>query len=237
MKNPQSLLRPVILLGLLSVLVMPTGFAEETDEALEAAKKDIERLAKGDTSVFTTLEPGFLEKRALKLATGKLALIGECLMDFDEENGGRFPGKETIAGVRENTGSTARMGAATANECFYQLYAAGIIASLEPFTWNERVPRAEKNPEKLEKCDFTYLAGLSAKQSPACPVVLAPVVKGKKVFDPKVFGGKALVLFSDKSVHTLPIAEGGTVSIDGKDIFDPAQPFWKSKVADIKWPE
>jgi len=57
------------------------------------------------------------------------------------------------------------------------------------------------------------------------------------VFDPKVLGGKAIVLRVDNSVQSLPIEADGRVLIDGKDISDPAQPFWNGKVPPIKWPE
>lgn len=56
-------------------------------------------------------------------------------------------------------------------------------------------------------------------------------------FDPQVLGGKAVILRVDCSAVLLPIESDGRILIDGKNIFDPAQPFWDGKVPPIKWPE
>jgi hypothetical protein len=41
----------------------------------------------------------------------------------------------------------------------------------------------------------------------------------------------------DTSVITLPVDKSGHVYLNGKDLFDPSQPFWGGKVPDVKWPE
>jgi hypothetical protein len=97
-------------------------------------------------------------------------------------------------------------------------------------------PEKRKLLEKLVKCSFAYLSGLTASGHPGRPMVVAPLVKGKTTFDPHVLGGKAVILKVDNSVISLPIEPDGRVLIDGKDIFDPAQPFWGGKVPQVKWP-
>lgn len=66
---------------------------------------------------------------------------------------------------------------------------------------------------------------------------MTPLIRGKTIFDRGQFGGKAVVLFLDNSAKALPIEKDGRVLLNGMDIFDPRQPFWKGKVPDIKWPE
>ncbi len=67
--------------------------------------------------------------------------------------------------------------------------------------------------------------------------MVVPLVKGKTTFDPQAYGGYALILKVDNSAVLLPIESDGRVLIDGKDIFDPTQPFWEGKVPPVKWPE
>ena len=66
---------------------------------------------------------------------------------------------------------------------------------------------------------------------------MAPLLKGKTTFDRLSFHGKAVILFLDNSAKSLPIEKDGRVLLNGMDIFDPRQPFWKGKAPDIKWPE
>jgi hypothetical protein len=42
---------------------------------------------------------------------------------------------------------------------------------------------------------------------------------------------------SDISVHILDINEDGVVMFQGKDLFDPKQPYWEGKKPTVKWPE
>lgn len=71
---------------------------------------------------------------------------------------------------------------------------------------------------------------------PNRPLAFYPMVHGKTTFDPEPLGGKAVVLFIDNSVKSFPIGKDGTVMIDGKDMFDPAQGYWGGKALNIKWP-
>lgn len=160
--------------------------------------------------------------------------IGLGLFVF-ENDFGAFPNEETAAAVKQATGTTARLGAATANDCFYQLVAANIIPVPDLFTWDE--PGQDKDALGLEKCSFSYLSGMTASGDPRRPIVVGPLMPGTQVFDRKALGGKAVVLHVDNSVNILPIEEDGTVKLGGMDIFDPTQPFWGGSVPEIKLPE
>jgi len=160
--------------------------------------------------------------------------IGLGLFEFENEFGA-FPNEETAAAIKVPPGNNASVGAATANDCFYQLLAANIIAIPDPFTWEER--QQDKFAVGLEKCAYSYLSGMNAAGNPSRPIVVAPLVVGTGKFDRKVLGGKAVILRVDNSVTTLPIEQDGTVIMNGMDLFDPAQPFWGGKVPPIRWPE
>lgn len=160
--------------------------------------------------------------------------IGLALFTFQEDYGS-FPNEETAAEVKQATGTNARLGADTANDCFYQLVAANVIDTPDPFTWEE--PGHNKEAFGLEKCTFSYLSGMTLSGDPSRPLVVAPLIPGTRFFDRKALGGKAVVLRVDNSVSTVAIEEDGTVKLDGMDLFDPAQPFWGGSVPQIKWPE
>jgi hypothetical protein len=89
----------------------------------------------------------------------------------------------------------------------------------------------------VEECSFALVSVMNAAGDAGRPLLVTPLVNGKTTFDPKVLGGKAVILFCENSVRSFPIEPDGRVLMNGKDIFDPAQPFWKGKVPPIKWPE
>lgn len=74
---------------------------------------------------------------------------------------------------------------------------------------------------------------------------MTPVVPGTWKFDPKPFNGEAIILFLNSSgaglpgnsATVLPIDKNGDVLLNGMNLFDPRQPFWRGKAPDIKWPE
>ena len=87
------------------------------------------------------------------------------------------------------------------------------------------------------ECAFTYIAGLTSTSHPDAPILMTPVTPGTWKFDPKPFKGKAIVFFLDNSATALPIDKNGDVILNGMNLFDPRQPFWRGKAPDIKWPE
>lgn len=205
-----------------------------------AQDEDPNKITENDKKVFQDFVEGRGQEVRLAAAITNLRQIGLMLFEFETEFG-EFPNEKTARVVKEATETEAELKGATANDCFFQLVAANMTTHVHLFTLNERAdekpPGADKKPTRLEKCDFAYLSGMNAAGNPGRPLVVAPLVKGQTMFDPKVLGGKAVVLRADNSVQSFPIQPDGRVLIDGRDVFDPAQPFWNGKVPPIKWPE
>lgn len=174
------------------------------------------------------------------LAISKARQIGLALWEFETEFGD-FPNEETVADVKEISETKAEIKAATANDCFFQLIAAKLLQNDSLFAMEEHgapEPRGNRKPgEKVDECFFAYIAHGNSSGLPGRPLVVAPLVAGKRVFDPQLLGGKAIVLCLDLSVRSFPIEADGRVLIDGKDLFDPEQPFWQGKIPIVKWPE
>lgn len=173
--------------------------------------------------------------------------IGLALVEFDKFYG-RYPDDSTAGLVREATSTSLKLGSATSNDCFRQLIAAEVMQAEIPFyaktTSSKKPDNVFSGSQALEKGEvaFAYIAGLSsANAHPRAPVVMTPLVPGKRLFDIKssreYFDGKAVILHADNRVVTYPVDSSGHVWIDGKTLFDPSQPFWGGKVPDVKWPE
>lgn len=211
-----------------------------------AEEPDADRITEQDKQVFKDIKETIAKQREaaemkdLQIqAVMSLRQIGLAMFEFETEYG-EFPCERTADEVKKNSGTSAEVKAATSNDCFFQLMAAGIVDGDRFFSIGKPAapPQGEgKMPDKLRKCSFSYFTGMNAAGHPGRPLVIAPLVKGKPLFDPAVLGGKAVVLRVDNSVQTFPIDKDGRVRIDGKDLFDPAQPFWGGKVPAIRWPE
>lgn len=180
------------------------------------------------------------------ISVSNLRQVGFALFEFETEYG-RFPDASTIPEVeKKNPKNSVPLGAATANECFRQLFAADIAISESMFhspTPRNRRPDnffgGNKTLEKSE-CSYAFIAGLSStKNLPDTPLAVFPLLPGTLLFDKdlKHHGGKATILRVDNSVITLPVDKSGHVYLNGKDLFDPSQPFWGGKLPDVKWPE
>lgn len=167
--------------------------------------------------------------------------IGLALMEFEAEYGS-YPDDSTRQRVQEkNPENTIPMGTSSSNDYFRQLIAADIAPDEMPFY--TRTPGLHKpdnvmsEGHALEKgeCAYAYVVGLTS--APTAPIVLFPMVRGKLLFDPKICDGKMVMLRTDGSVTSYPIDKSGHVKINGKDLFDPSQPFWGGKDPVVKWPE
>jgi hypothetical protein len=170
-----------------------------------------------------------------------LRQIGLFLFAFDDEYG-RFPDGTTIPTVQAATGTTLALGNRSSNDLFRQLLAT--VTKNEMMFWADlsgtgRYPNGVLGSDALVpgECSFTYIAGLDSNGAGETPVVMAPVIRGTWKFDPKPFDGHAVVLFLDSSVTALPIDKNGDVILNGMNLFDPRQPFWRGKAPDIKYPE
>jgi hypothetical protein len=175
-------------------------------------------------------------------ALRNLRQIGLTLYAFEDEYG-RFPDTTTIPTVKEFTGTTLTLGDHSSNDLFRQLLAT--VGKSEEIFWI-RTPTTSKKPNEIlgadalvpGECVFTYIAGLSSASHPEdAPIVMAPVIPGTWKFDPKPFDGRAIVLNLDSSATALPIDKNGDVILNGMNLFDPRQPFWRGKAPDIKYPE
>jgi len=69
---------------------------------------------------------------------------------------------------------------------------------------------------------------------------MTPLIPGTNKFDPKPFGGNAIVLRVKGAprVDVLPInGNGEVIDSSGKHILDPTNPIWGGEVPVIVWPE
>jgi hypothetical protein len=200
-----------------------------------------DKITEQEKRVFQDMVNAQKAKARQTLAVMNARQIGLALFEFEVEYG-TYPNEKTAAEVKKATKTAVEVKAATANDCFFQLIPAGIVQTTDIFYIDDAVaPEKRGNPkpiamEKLDKCSFAYLSGMNSAGPPGRPLSVAPLVNGKATFDPQVLGGKAIILFCDNSVRSFPIEPDGRVLINGKDIFDPAQPFWDGKVPPIKWP-
>jgi len=170
--------------------------------------------------------------------------LGMALFEFESEYGG-FPSESTAATVKTHTGSTWKLGDATSNDLFRQLFAAGIVTNEEMFY----VPAAgthrpdnhfatEADALSQGECGFAYISNQSVAGNSSRPIVLAPVIPGTTKFDPRVFNGTAIILRLDNSVQAGRIdADGHIVGEGGKDFLDPSQPIWGGVAPVVKWPD
>jgi prepilin-type processing-associated H-X9-DG protein len=181
-----------------------------------------------------------------RLANGMQAInnirqIWESLLEF-EQHYGRFPDESTAAAVRSKTGTALTLGSGSSNELFRQLLVGTGIKLEKPF-WAaaegsikvDDIYHTDSHALAAGECGFAYVAGLSSSDPGHTPLVMSPMIPGTLRFDRQPFAGRAVVLFVDGSVKTMPIDKQGQLITGGMDLFDPRQPFWKGKAPDIKW--
>jgi hypothetical protein len=175
--------------------------------------------------------------------------IGLSLFVFEEEYE-RFPDATTIPAVQAATGTKLALGDSSSNDLFRQLLAT--VGRSEKIFWAKTASTPKKPDDILGadalvpgECAFTYIAGLTSTSHPDAPILMTPVVPGTWKFDPKPFNGEAIILFLNSSgaglpgnsATRLPIDKNGDVILNGMNLFDPRQPFWRGKAPDIKYPE
>jgi hypothetical protein len=175
-------------------------------------------------------------------ASSHLRSLSLNLSAFDEEYGS-FPDASTAVDVKDSTGTPLTLGDSSSNQLFRQLIAT--VCRGENIFW-ARTSRDSKKPDNIidsdttalapGECSFSYVSGLSSADTGA-PVIMTPLIPGTTRFDPKPFGGKALVVFIGTSSTPLLIEPDGRVLVNGRDLFDPAQPYWRGIPPDLKWPE
>jgi len=175
-------------------------------------------------------------------ASSNLRSLSFNLYSFDEEYGS-FPDASTAVDVKDCTGTPLTLGDSSSNRLFRQLIATA--GKSEKIFWAKTSPTARKPDDIIDsdatalapgECSFSYVSGRSSYGT-GTPVVLTPLIPGTTRFDPKPFGRKAVVFFVGTGVQVLPIASSGRVLVNGRDLFDPAQPYWRGIPPDLKWPE
>jgi hypothetical protein len=215
--------------------------------AASGQQEERQKITEKDKQVFRDFKAGIAGKVALQETRARqteaitnLRQIGLALFEFETEYG-FFPNAETAVLVKQATEYKGELKAETANDCFFQLVVAGIVQDLSIFTLGKKVERPGAAPfplaaGRLEKCFFAYLPTRNSAGHPGRPLVVAPLIKGTMLFDKKVFAGKAVVMRKDNSVTSVAIDEEGRAMIDGRDLFDPGQPYWKGEELSVKWP-
>ena len=175
------------------------------------------------------------------ITVNNLKMLHLALIEFDSEYGD-FPNDDTGEDVIDATGTNLTFKGGTSNAYFRQLLATGITRTEKIFQiGGAKVPDDEFRGDSLAlakgECGIAYIPGLNTADDPSTPVAFTPMVPGKMTFDPGPLGGKAVVLRIDGSVKAEAITPEGNVMVDGKSIFDPAQPYWKGKAPKVVWPE
>lgn len=168
--------------------------------------------------------------------------FGLALYEFKTEYG-RFPDETTAAAVADAT-NTPKISGNSANDRFRQLIRAGITQAETPFY--ARVPGTHKPDGLIDgdnaiapgECGFAYVGNLITTDEVARPIAMTPMIPGTQQFEYNAFDGKAVVLWTDNSVRSLPIdRRTGEVMFEGKNLLDPAHPVWGGKPPVIELPE
>ncbi len=167
--------------------------------------------------------------------------IGLTLFEFETEFGS-FP-NATTAPLVARTYSTPELTGTSSNARFRQLFQAEITQSEAMFYANakgvQKPDGMTTGDEALAsgECGFGYFDNVSTKGNPR-PVAIAPFIPGTGRLDHAVFDGKAVVLFSDSSVKSLPIDRvAGQAMYEGRDILDPGHPVWEGTPPVLLLPE
>lgn len=170
--------------------------------------------------------------------------IGIALFEFNSKYGA-YPNDTTVSLVtNEYPEHGYNLSGKSSNALFRQLIASKIVKNEEIFYARGKgtvIPDGDISPlQALKKSEvgFAYISGLTSKDNPSLPLLLAPIIPGTTKFDPKPFKGRAIVLRIDQSVSLLKIREDGQAMLGaGKSLLDPNNGLWNGKTPDIRYPE
>ncbi len=134
--------------------------------------------------------------------------------------------------------------ATSSNERFRQLLSAGLTTSEQMFyakSAGTRKPDGNTTGSQAiapGECGFAYVDNIRTDDGIPRPLAMAPFEKGSTAFDRMPFDGKAVILWSDGSVRSVPIDSfTGEVMIDGQNLLDPAHPIWGGVPPSLLLPE
>lgn len=168
--------------------------------------------------------------------------FGVALSEFQVEYG-RFPDASTAALVAKKT-ETSEITGSSSNARFRQLLLAGISQSETAFYVKTAVSH---KPDGIisgdqaiapGECGFGYVENLRTDDGKSRPLAMAPFKPVSTKFDPMPFDAKAVILWSDNSVTSLPIDRAtGAAIFDGKNLLDPTHPVWGGVPPSLLLPE
>ena len=168
--------------------------------------------------------------------------IGIALFEFESEYNS-YPNDATAAVVADAT-TTPQISGNSSNARFRQLIRSGITQSETIFY--AHIPGTHQPDNLIDgehaleqgECGFAYVENLITKDKVVRPLAMTPMIPGTTRFDPQPFSGKAVILWTDNSVRSLPIdRKSGQVMVDGRNLLDPAHPIWGGKPPLIAQPE
>ena len=168
--------------------------------------------------------------------------FGFALYEFEVEYG-RFPDASTASTVASETG-TPEVTGSSSNARFRQLIRAGISQSEQIFyarTSTTQKPDGDISGDQAiarGECGFGYIENILTDDGDPRPIAMAPFKSGSDEFDTMPFGGKAVILWSDASVQSLPIDRTtGEAILDGQNLLDPSHPIWGGTPPSLLLPE
>lgn len=168
--------------------------------------------------------------------------IGLALYEFQSEYGSH-PNDATAKAVADAT-TGAPISGTSSNARFRQLIRANFLQSEMPFY--AHIQGTHKPDNRIDgdnalepgECGFAYIGNPNTTDKAVRPLAITPLVPGTTRFDPNPFDGKAVILWTDNSVKSLPIdRRSGQVMLDGKNLLDPGHPVWGGKPPVIALPE
>ena len=169
--------------------------------------------------------------------------IGLALFEFENDYG-TYPDSNTAVAVAAKTGSGLSLGTTSSNDFFRQLIVAYMPSSERMFYARIKGANHPDNvitgSDALKKgeCGFTYLMPPPFEiHNFQRPLVVTPMIPGTDRFDPKPFGGDAILLRADNSAISVPIDKSGHVMIDGKNLMSTSHPIWEGHPPVIAWPD
>lgn len=179
------------------------------------------------------------KKAEMTQAISNSKQIYYLMIEFDGDYG-EFPSDSTEGedGMKGYKGKHS-------NDYFGQFFAGGYTKSEEIFYAKGGAPTTKKADNDTStkaktlaagECGFAYYKGESTSSNSGKPLVFAPMTgKGFK-FDPKPYGGKAVVLHIDGSVRAYEIDKNGDARMrNGKKLFDAGvDTVWGEKGPDAK---
>ena len=168
--------------------------------------------------------------------------IGIALFEFESEYSS-YPNDATAAAVADAT-TTPKISGNSSNARFRQLIRSGMTQSETMFY--AHIPGTHRPDDLIDgdhalergECGFAYVENLITTDKVVRPLAMTPMIPGTTRFDPQPFSGKAVILWTDNSVRSLPIdKKSGQVMLDGRNLLDPSHPIWGGKPPLIALPE